>query len=588
LSREYEPLQGILPKEYGIFEPTVLDDLVRIFNREILNNISGDVFGRINEYFLMQFAMLEAQDGGEFFTPPSLVQTIVNVIEPEHGVVLDPACGSGGMFVQTDHFIQSMGQDTAKRVVFYGQEAKTMNLKLGKMNLAVHALEGDIREANTLYQDEHSLIGKCDFVMANPPFNVDMVDAERIKGDSRLPFGLPGINKEKKVSNANYLWISYFWSYLNDKGRAGFVMSSQASSAGNSEREVRRKLVETGDVDAMIAIRPNFFYTRTVPCELWFLDRNKPADKKDKVLMIDARGIYRKVNRRVYDFSPEQMANISAIFWLYRGHRDKFLNLVAHYLAQTCKESIMIKGKIDELNNGLDAIINDLDSFKSRAETKDERGLAKAFIHCMDEVMTIRGPYLEDCQRLISEIKSYNDVYSITIPKNNEGQHEARHAFEPIAERVRGLIKQIDLHYKLLDKCVEAAADLSQQSGEIFDSRGLNRQIKKIGEIRKATNEQLMQVVYVYKQTVWLHDKFPDAKLCDVLGLLKLVSQQEMESADWNLSPGRYVGVAPPEVDDDFDFQQAIEEIHQEVQELNELASKLAAKIMNNFLELGL
>jgi type I restriction enzyme M protein len=322
----FEPLKGILPKDYTIFERTVLEDLLRIFDREALKSAAGDVFGRIYEYFLMKFAMQGAQDKGEFFTPPSLVQTIVNVIEPQHGIVLDPATGSGGMFVQSSYFVERQGKDTGHHLTFYGQEKTATTIRLAKMNLAVHGLEGDIREANTFYEDVHSLVGKCDFVMANPPFNVDMVDAEKVKDDIRLPFGLPGVNKNKKVSNGNYLWISYFHSYLNERGRAGFVMSSQASSAGHGEKEVRRKIVQTGEVDVMIAIRSNFFYTRTVPCELWFFDRGKPSQRRGKVLMIDARNIYRKVTRKIYDFSPEQQANVSAIVWLYRGRSNGFCN----------------------------------------------------------------------------------------------------------------------------------------------------------------------------------------------------------------------------------------------------------------------
>ncbi len=206
----FEPLAGVLPKDYGIFEPKVLEDLMRLFNSEQIKQATGDVFGRIYEYFLAAFSMQKAHDNGEFFTPSSLVQTIVNVIEPDHGTVFDPACGSGGMFVRSSHFIKHEGGDTAKKVVFYGQEKNPRTIRLAKMNLAVHGLEGKIAEAITYYQDEHSLTGQCDFVMANPPFNVDLVDAERIKGDPRLPFGLPGVNKQKKLSNGNYLLISYF------------------------------------------------------------------------------------------------------------------------------------------------------------------------------------------------------------------------------------------------------------------------------------------------------------------------------------------------------------------------------------------
>ncbi len=214
IEADFQPLQGVLPKDYGIFEPKVLEHLMRLFNSEQIKHASGDVFGRIYEYFLAKFSIQKAHDNGEFFTPSSLVQTIVNVIEPDHGTVFDPACGSGGMFVQSSHFIEHEGGDTAKKVVFYGQEKNRDTIRIVKMNLAVHGLEGKIAEAITYYQDEHNLgpqekmqPGKCDFVMANPPFNVDLVDAERIKGDPRLPFGLPGVNKQKKVSNGNYLWI---------------------------------------------------------------------------------------------------------------------------------------------------------------------------------------------------------------------------------------------------------------------------------------------------------------------------------------------------------------------------------------------
>ena len=348
IEAEFEPLLYQLPKEYDQFDARLLEDLLRAFDTEELKSATGDMFGRIYEYFLMKFAMQGAQDNGEFFTPPSLVQMIVNFIEPNHGVVADLACGSGGMFVQSSHFIEHDGLDTMARVTFYGQEKTPSTIRLAKMNLAVHGLEGDIRAANTFYEDEHRLPGgkplwgNCDFMMANPPFNVDMVDATRVKDDRRLPFGLPGISKGKHVGNANYLWISYFHSYLSPKGRAGFVMSSQDSSAGHGEAEVRRKLVETGDVDVMVAIRPNFFYTRTVPCELWFYDRGKPAERRGTVLMLDARQVFRKVTRKIYDFSPEQLANLTAVVWLYRGQTARFEALVAKHLqsavaaAQAC------------------------------------------------------------------------------------------------------------------------------------------------------------------------------------------------------------------------------------------------------------
>jgi len=307
IEKDYTSLQGQLPKtEYRDIANDVLGQLLRTLNPDELKKADGDIFGRIYEYFLTQFADQGAHDGGEFFTPVSLVQLIVNVIEPGHGKILDPACGSGGMFVQSAHFVEQQEKNPGTELTFYGHEKNKTTTRLAKMNLRVHGLEGNIAGGVLSYYDDphDGLWGNAEFVMANPPFNVDEVDADKIKSDRRLPFGLPGVNKEGKVSNGNYLWISYFYSYLNNKGRAGFVMSSQASSAGGGDAKVRQALVETGHIDAMIDIRSNFFYTRSVPCQLWFLNKNKPAAHKDKVLMLDARNVYRKVTRKIYDFSP--------------------------------------------------------------------------------------------------------------------------------------------------------------------------------------------------------------------------------------------------------------------------------------------
>src|SRR5437867_2726308 len=435
IEAEFEPLQGVLPKDYGIFETKVLEDLMRLFNSEEIKQATGDVFGRIYEYFLAKFSIQKAHDNGEFFTPSSLVQTIVNVIEPNHGTVFDPACGSGGMFVQSSHFIEREGGDTARRAVFYGQEKNRDTIRIAKMNLAVHGLEGKIAEAITYYQDEHTLIGKCDFVMANPPFNVDLVDAERIAKDPRLPFGLPGVNKAKKVSNGNYVWISYFWSYLNAKGRAGFVMSSQASSAGHGEKEVRKKIVQTGDVDVMISIRSNFFYTRSVPCELWFFDRAKPKERRDKVLMLDARNIYRKVTRKIYDFSPEQMQNLSAIIWLYRGQRDRFLKLVREYVASVCDESREIAPSIKafektqgELRERFATLSIDLEADNANDEEKK-----KSFARAWAELADAERPYESDREQLVANLGKFLDRYAKKLPKNNDHQQATRKTFDPIA-----------------------------------------------------------------------------------------------------------------------------------------------------------
>ena len=333
IEADYETLKGVLPKEeYNELDNEILGSLLRKLNPEELKKMSGDVFGRIYEYFLTQFAGTKAHDGGEFFTPVSLVSFIARVLETDSGVVLDPACGSGGMFVQSARVVERQNQNPTEKLTFFGMEKNATTIRLAKMNLAVHGLEGDIAKAITYYEDPHELVGKADFVMANPPFNVDEIDADKIKNDPRLPFGLPSVNDKGKVSNGNYVWISYFYSYLNEHGRAGFVMAAGAESAGRGDALVRQKLVATGDVDIMVSIRSNFFYTRSVPCVLWFLNRAKRTEEQKKhVLMIDARNVYRKVTRKINDFSPEQEQNLLAIVWLYRGETARYIELLAAY-----------------------------------------------------------------------------------------------------------------------------------------------------------------------------------------------------------------------------------------------------------------
>ncbi|HKD81212.1 MAG TPA: N-6 DNA methylase [Candidatus Angelobacter sp.] len=591
IEKDFEPLAGILPKDYGIFESKVLEDLMRVFNRERVRQATGDVFGRIYEYFLAKFSIQKAHDNGEFFTPSSLVQMIVNVIEPDHGTVFDPACGSGGMFVQSSHFIEHEGEDASKRVVFYGQEKNNDTIRIAKMNLAVHGLEGNIADAITYYQDEHNLFGKCDFVMANPPFNVDLVDAERIDGEPRLPFGLPGVNKNKKVSNGNYLWISYFWSYLNEKGRSGFVMSSQASSAGHGEKDVRKEIIKTGDVDIMISVRSNFFYTRSVPCELWFFDRGKAAARKDKVLMLDARNVYRKVTRKIYDFSPEQMRNLSAIVWLYRGQLERFLDLIKEYFSKLCTESNAVPGAL----SAFEAVLADLsqrftvlaDAAKKHKDLDQEK--KKALSGAVNELIEADKLYQIDREKLVKNLEAFVTKYHDSMPAENTAQHTARKGFDPLAELVRGLMKQVDLLYKLAARVAGLGNEVADVESirEAYDRRGAGRLLKQLDEQRKLAVEQLKQVVYFHRQVAWLQERFPKAELEAVPGLVKLVSRQEIEAADWTLTPGRYVGVAPTEEDEDFDFEQTLRDIHTELAELNKDAQELAAKVQENLEGLG-
>ncbi len=592
IEADYEKLRGALPKsEYQELDNQVLGQLLRTLNPDELKKVSGDVFGRIYEYFLTQFADQKAHDGGEFFTPVSLVSLIAHVLDPVRGTVLDPACGSGGMFVQSARIVEEQGQSPTDRLTFRGLEKNATTIRLAKMNLAVHGLEGDIQQAITYYEDPHELVGKADYVMANPPFNVDEIDADKVKNDPRLPFGLPGVNKRDKVSNGNYVWISYFYSYLNPRGRAGFVMSSQASSAGGGEAKVRQKLIETGDVDVMIAIRPNFFYTRTVPCELWFFNRDKPEEHRDKVLMIDARNIYRKVTRRIYDFSPEQEQNILAIVWLYRGQTERYLDLVSDYCLRSLTEAVAcfnVEGEsgecisplpdfaatIDALTDTLEPFLDTLPADAVHAEVKKDLDKAISAFH--GGVETFR-------EALVGQEEAWK------MQKTNNGElKKAVQRLSVLVECSRDLIKQTDLLYKLASRLIETCEnECDAKSSDVWVGREINRTRKTADEARRLAVEQLKQVRYFWRQARWLTERFPEAELRDVEGLVKLVDRAEIEANDWSLTPGRYVGVAPEEEDEDFDFEEALREIYVELEDLNAEAATLAETIKKNFEELG-
>ena len=582
IEEDYDNLRGVLPKsEYRELDSAVLGQLLRTLNPDELKQVSGDVFGRIYEYFLTQFADQKAHDGGEFFTPVSLVSLIAHVLDPQRGTVLDPACGSGGMFVQSACTVEEHGQSPTERLTFRGLEKNATTIHLAKMNLAVHGLEGDIQQAITYYEDPHELVGRADYVMANPPFNVDEIDADKVKVDPRLPFGLPSVNRQGKVSNGNYVWISYFYSYLNERGRAGFVMSSQASSAGGGEAQVRRKLVESGDVDAMIAIRSNFFYTRTVPCELWFFNRDKPEGHRDKVLMIDARTVYRQVTRKICDFSPEQQQNLLAIVWLYRGESERFVELVSRYCVRALdegKQCFSVEDgqslpnfltSINSLRDVLVPFLNTLGAEDAHAEASEK--LAKA----------------------LREFEADGDAFQKSVAAQREawagqsidcGTMQTRvDGLSPLAESSRDLAKQADHLYKQATHLIEICEEECDAK-----SSAVTRARKAADEARQQSVEQLKQVRYFYQQAHWLSERFPDAELRDVEGLVKLVDRAEIKANDWSLTPGRYVGIAPEEEDEDFDFREALREIHEELEGLNAEAATLAVTIKHNFKALGI
>lgn len=576
---EYDNLKGVLPKNFSIFSKDLLRELLRIFNKEVLQKAEGDLFGKIYEYFLNKFAMTGAQEGGEFFTPMSLVQTIVNVIEPDHGIVFDPACGSAGMFVQTGYFIESEGLKPAEKVTFYGQEKAELNTKLAKMNLAVHGLEGNIQEGNTFYEDKHDLVGGADYVMANPPFNVDGVDKAKdaVKKDPRLI--LDGKVNLPKNDNANYLWIQYFYNYLKPTGRAGFVMASSASDAGHSEKDIREKLVKTGAVDVMMAIGNNFFYTRSLPCTLWFFDRAKEKDeaKKDKVLMLDARKIYRKVTSKVNDFSPEQLQNLICIVNLYRGNTQKFESTVKSYLQTSADLAKQTAEATTELQKQLQKVFKTVSDFATKYAKENKE--AKAFVDALNIEET--ASIYEQQNKLITEAKKAKADIEV---------------LESIAHLCKTLRKPQDkLIKQLLDAISTAAKEYQLSKNKDWKELNLKEQLDQLKALQQQLSGNpdeeepglLHETEYFYKQAHWLTSRFPEGVYTDVEGLCKVVTQKEIEAKDWSLSPGRYVGVDTT-TDEDFDYEERLNEIHIELDGLNEEAIALAKTISENYKELAI
>ena len=592
IEADYETLRGVLPKkEYRELNNEILGQLLRVLNPEELKKVTGDVFGRIYEYFLTQFADQKAHDGGEFFTPISLVSLIANVLEPKKGTVLDPACGSGGMFVQSARFVENLHENPNDKLSFYGLEKNATTINLAKMNLAVHGLVGDIKKAITYYGDPHNLHNKADFVMANPPFNVDEIDADKIKNDPRLPFGLPGVNKKGKVSNGNYVWISYFYSYLAEQGRAGFVMSSQASSAGNTEAKVREKLIETDHVDIMISIRSNFFYTRAVPCELWFFNKSKPAEFKDKVLMIDARNIFRKVTRKIYDFSPEQLQNILSIIWLYRGETKRFHDLVVNYISATLNETAQSIAPAHDyetifakLNNELQPFLITLPKDLPAATITAQAGGKQA--ETVKELADCLQAYKSESQTF-AKLAQEKSAWWKKQNQDNIKLTEAFKELEPLADENNKLIKEAELIYRLANRLIDVCLNTySAKESDKWNTKEVTNLKKQVEEARDTAINLLKLARYFYHQAEWLTERFPEGKLRDVEGLVKLVDKVELKENDWSLTPGRYVGVAPEEEDPDFNFGETIRTIHAELENLNTQSAELAKNISDNFRKL--
>lgn len=537
-------LKGILPKTYTSFRNDLLKELLRIFNNSALNEINDDILGRIYEYFLNKFASAIASDDGVFFTPKSLVKMIVNFIEPTHGTVLDPACGSGGMFVSSSDFVNAEGINANSAMTFYGQEKVEFNAKLCIMNMAVHGLNAKIKsgdEANSFYHDAHNLEGSCDYVMANPPFNVDKVKSESTQNAGRLPFGLPGVNAKKEVSNGNYLWISYFYAYLNNTGRAGFVMAASATDSGNKERDIRKQLVQTGHVDCTMSVANNFFYKVSLPCSLWFFDKGKKDELKDRVLFIDSRNYYTVVDRTLNEWTEWQMKNLNAIVWLYRGEIEKYQELVMAYRTQIVNDCI------------------DLDS-----EFENISGMLNGY---GDPLTGVR-------QQIADTIEQAIDINQL-VPLNEVLKHytvELNAAFKAFVSYGDGLEKA---EAKELAKSIDASATTWDRFKKMLSTR-VEEVVAQIKAYRS-----------VIKEAKWLTEKFAEGIYVDVPGLCKIATIAEIEEKNWSLTPGAYVGVTPV-IDDDDNFEERMIEIHQELLTLQTEANRLMDTISANFEGLGI
>lgn len=548
VEEQSEQLSGVLPKDYTMFSDELLAELLRIFNNSALDDVGGDVIGRIYEYFLNKFAKNIAQDDGVFFTPKSLVKMIVNILEPREGVLLDPACGSGGMFVQTGDFVEHAGMLANNTMTFYGQEKVEYNAQLCLMNLAVHGLSGVIKsgdEANTFYHDAHNLDSCCDYVMANPPFNVDKVKAESAQSAGRLPFGMPAVNKNKEVSNANYLWISYFYSYLNEHGRAGFVMASSATDSQSKDKDIREKLVRTGHVDVMISVGNNFFYTKSLPCSLWFFDKGKQEELRDKVLFIDARNYYTVVDRTLNEWSEWQLKNLNAIVWLYRGDVDKYQNLLSQYRQELHRKiSTLIDFQTESLLHEM------LPEFYKKPNEKGYE--IKALLN--------DGNVLNNLGKLRLGLEEFLRLQKASVAK-----------FAPYLEE-----NKLKHEIKAL---IESRAGKGPARVRFY--------VKELKAIIESHEEQIQECVTVLKEADWLYGKFGEGVYADISGLCRAATLEEIEQKGFSLTPGAYVGVAPAE-DDGVDFHERMTEIHKELLELQAESDRLMETISKNWEEIGL
>jgi type I restriction enzyme M protein len=576
----YKPeLAGSLPKdEYDRLTRTeetknLPSDLLRKFDN-IPDDATGDVFGQIYEYFLGKFALAEGQGGGEFFTPRSVVRLMVEIIEPHGGTVFDPACGSGGMFVQSGEFIarhrqelEAQGRDTS--VYVSGQEKSSETVKLARMNLAVNGLRGEIVQGISYYDDHHHSFGKFDYVLANPPFNVDDVSLLTVEKDRRFnTYGIPR-NKSKvknpelgkgTVPNANYLWINLFATSLKEPGatspggRAALVMANSASDARHSEADIRETLIEQNLIYGMLTLPSNMFYTVTLPATLWFFDKGKTDDR---ILFIDARNIFTQIDRAHREFSEEQIQNIAIISRLHKGRRSAFLALIDRYFASGMERLAENRLLVEPVSAQL-------------LDVLDDQSGVDAVAHLV-KTWEAHAP-LEEAYAAYRIKQDFT-----TVEEKNAAQHELRATFEPFFRELHDCLKQID---KAVRRHEKAFAEKAKEAGKRQTADRATRQLKSALE---ALHGEVKNAESFFGHISWLQERFPEAKYEDVTGLCKLADLDEIAEQDYSLNPGRYVGVVIEEDGKtEVEFIAELIALQEELQTLNDSSSNLTATIASN------
>ena len=573
---EYKPeLESVLPKdEYAALtrtDKTLPNQLLKIF-ADIPANTTGDLFGQIYEYFLSEFARSEGQKGGEFFTPRSVVRLMVEIIEPHGGKVFDPACGSGGMFVQSGQFIAEHRKElkgAESGVYVCGQEKTRDTVNLAKMNLAVNGLRGEIKQANTYYEDPYASFGAFDYVLANPPFNVDDVSLSSVEKDKRFnTYGIPrNKSKVKKalvgketVPNGNYLWISLFATSLRAKGRAALVMANSASDARHSEADIRRTLIEKNLIYGMLTLPSNMFYTVTLPATLWFFDK---AKTDDKILFIDARNIFTQIDRAHREFSEEQIQNIAIISQLHKGRREKFVQLIDRYFAAGMERLIENQTKVEPVSTQLLEVLDDA------AGKQAVVGLVKQWAG----LNKLQTRYAQHREKHADEAQ---------VSKKNMAQQQLREAFDPFFSALHEGLKH-------LDKIVRHHEKQQAEDARAEGKRGMtDRKTKALKTALDELHDEVKSAELYYQYIHWLQERFPNAEYEDVTGLCKLANPAELKEQDYSLNPGRYVGVVIEEDGKtEEEFVVDLLAVNDELTQLNGSARELERVIAHNVLQIA-